>query len=173
VFWLTTSSQRFAPTSSRSFAALRRRLIAWLRRWWFVPGRRAAHVGATVGADGDAWTDGGSLAVPGALPEYPLVALRGGWQGEVHFLVHVTAAGAVEMVRIQSSSGYALLDATARESVRSWRFPQDQAASICRVRVRFSLGDPRRVEGASASRREAAAEGETSQGESSPRLGER
>jgi protein TonB len=55
-------------------------------------------------------------------PAYPAAARRMGDQGEVRLDVHVAADGSVLEVRLRSSSGSALLDRSAVETVRRWRF---------------------------------------------------
>jgi len=55
-------------------------------------------------------------------PEYPNEAVRRGEQGLVELLVHVTSEGLPSQVDIARSSGFQLLDRTARDAVASWRF---------------------------------------------------
>ena len=55
-------------------------------------------------------------------PEYPNEAVRRGEQGLVELLVHVTPAGLPSQVDVARSSGFQLLDRTARDAVASWRF---------------------------------------------------
>jgi protein TonB len=55
-------------------------------------------------------------------PEYPQAALRRHIQGVVRLLVDVSADGRAESVNILKSSGNDMLDASAVEAVRSWRF---------------------------------------------------
>ncbi len=55
-------------------------------------------------------------------PPYPAMARRMGDQGEVRLDVHVDADGAVTEVRLRQSSGSTLLDRTAIDTVRRWRF---------------------------------------------------
>ena len=55
-------------------------------------------------------------------PEYPEVARRKGWAGEVHLLVRVDEVGAVDRISVSRSSGYSALDRAARRAVRLWRF---------------------------------------------------
>ncbi len=70
--------------------------------------RSAPHVDAT-------WS--GNLP-----PPYPGMARRMGDQGEVRLDVHVGADGTVTEVRLRQSSGSTLLDRTAIDTVRKWRF---------------------------------------------------
>lgn len=71
-------------------------------------------------------TPGGPDAAPLPLhnppPEYPPLARRRGWQGEVLLRIHVTSGGAPLAVRVQRSSGHRVLDDAAVAAARSWRF---------------------------------------------------
>jgi protein TonB len=55
-------------------------------------------------------------------PPYPLAARRRGAQGRVVLSVHVGADGASEEVRLKRSSGHAVLDGAALQTVQRWRF---------------------------------------------------
>lgn len=55
-------------------------------------------------------------------PPYPGMARRLGDQGEVRLDVHVGADGRVTEVRLKQSSGSTLLDRTAIDTVKKWRF---------------------------------------------------
>lgn len=55
-------------------------------------------------------------------PTYPAVALRQGLQGRVMLRVHVTEEGMSATVMIERSSGYEILDESAVEAVKQWRF---------------------------------------------------
>lgn len=55
-------------------------------------------------------------------PPYPGAARRMGDEGEVRLDVHVGADGSVLDVRLRQSSGSPLLDRTAIETVKRWRF---------------------------------------------------
>jgi protein TonB len=57
-----------------------------------------------------------------AAPPYPAAARRMGEQGEVRLDVHVAADGTVTEVRLRASSGSAVLDRSAIDTVRRWRF---------------------------------------------------
>jgi len=91
---------------------------------------------ATTGASGSS-TSGASTSSSGKsttppsyqaahlrnpAPDYPLLARKRGWQGRVVLKVHVSSNGNPEEIRVQASSGFALLDKTATDSVRHWRF---------------------------------------------------
>lgn len=77
-------------------------------------------------------------------PRYPRFALRRGWEGEVVLRVRVTPSGEVDRVRVHISSGHALLDDSAVDAVRAWRFEParrgDQPVmAVVRVPVLFRL----------------------------------
>lgn len=55
-------------------------------------------------------------------PHYPLSAIRRGYSGTVMLHVLVNKKGEVKEVRIEHSSGYAILDKAAEEAVKSWGF---------------------------------------------------
>jgi protein TonB len=55
-------------------------------------------------------------------PSYPRVARRRNYQGTVVLDVLVTADGVVADVRVAASSGYAILDRSALNTVKAWRF---------------------------------------------------
>ena len=94
-------------------------------------------------------TNGGPGEVPVAyagnpLPKYPRIARRKGWEGKVWLHVRVSAAGLVEEVTVELSSGYKSLDRAALKAVQDWRFyPVHQGlipvAGEARVPVRFEI----------------------------------
>jgi len=55
-------------------------------------------------------------------PPYPLSARRRGLEGRVLIAAQVRADGSCAETRVRQSSGYELLDASARDAVRRWRF---------------------------------------------------
>ncbi|GAB4115460.1 MAG: hypothetical protein Fur0026_01350 [Sideroxydans sp.] len=55
-------------------------------------------------------------------PPYPLVARRMGYQGKVVLNVEVLAEGRAGEVKLQSSSGYDILDQAALQTVKTWKF---------------------------------------------------
>ncbi len=55
-------------------------------------------------------------------PPYPPLARRRGWQGTVILKVTVSENGLAAEVALYKSSGYPLLDSTAKQTVHSWRF---------------------------------------------------
>jgi len=79
-------------------------------------------------------------------PMYPRIARRRGWQGNVLLLAKIDKNGFVQKLRLEQSSGYALLDRTALETVRSWQFkPKYQQKQLVgyelRIPIQFELKD--------------------------------
>jgi protein TonB len=79
-------------------------------------------------------------------PAYPLAARRMGLQGRVVLHVEVLAGGGCGQINIHQSSGYAMLDNAALETVKTWRFvPARQGGSSVdkwfMIPVQFSLKD--------------------------------
>ncbi len=60
--------------------------------------------------------------VGNAPPPYPTIARRLGEEGEVRLDVHVGSSGRVLDVRLKRSSGSPVLDQTAIDTVKKWRF---------------------------------------------------
>lgn len=84
----------------------------------------------------------GSAANP--IPRYPQLARERGWEGVVVLAVQVGAGGEALSVGIAKSSGHGLLDASAVDAVRRWRFePARRAgipiAAVATVPIRFRL----------------------------------
>lgn len=55
-------------------------------------------------------------------PPYPLVARRMGYQGKVVLNVEVLAEGRAGEVKLQTSSGFEILDKAALQTVKTWKF---------------------------------------------------
>jgi len=55
-------------------------------------------------------------------PQYPTIAKSRGWQGKVLLRVKVSAEGLSEAVAVEQSSGHDMLDESAVEAVKKWRF---------------------------------------------------
>jgi protein TonB len=77
-------------------------------------------------------------------PVYPAEAKRNGQQRVALFRVVVSAAGHAESVTLIKSSGYRILDASALEAVRKWKFHPAtiggvKVSSTVKVPVRFTL----------------------------------
>jgi protein TonB len=82
-----------------------------------------------------------------ARPSYPLMARMRGHEGMVLLAVQVLPDGRAGEVRIKKSSGYALLDQSALNAVRAWRFEPARKMDAPLVMtvdipVRFSLNEP-------------------------------
>lgn len=79
-------------------------------------------------------------------PAYPLAARRRGLAGKVVLRAEVTPDGLCADVRVERSSGHALLDDTALETVKKWRFvPAKRAgravAATVTIPINFKLGN--------------------------------
>lgn len=77
-------------------------------------------------------------------PKYPRLARRRGWQGTVLLDVFVSQDGTAKEVRVQTGSGYAILDKASITSVKDWRFTPGQEnghplAMWVQVPIRFAL----------------------------------
>jgi len=75
-----------------------------------------------------------------------MAARRMGMQGRVVLNVQVLAGGVCGQINIQKSSGYAMLDAAALNTVKTWRFsPATQAGQKIdkwfMIPIQFSLKD--------------------------------
>lgn len=94
---------------------------------------------------GDAVIPGGiNTAVQNRLPGYPPEAARRGEEGVVVLLVQIAPDGSASAVDVGESSGYELLDRTARAAVARWHFrPAVQdgmpIASTMEVEVHFAI----------------------------------
>lgn len=55
-------------------------------------------------------------------PEYPAAARSRGWQGRVLLRVEVSEEGLSQTVAVQQSSGHDMLDESAMDAVKQWRF---------------------------------------------------
>lgn len=56
------------------------------------------------------------------LPDYPLSARRRGYAGVVMLSVEVLADGSVGRLKMKKTSGYDLLDKSAHDAVKGWKF---------------------------------------------------
>ncbi len=79
-------------------------------------------------------------------PDYPSLAKSMGWQGKVMLKVQVSEEGLSDAVEIERSSGYEILDESAIEAIKQWRFtPAKRAetpiASSVIVPIIFTLQD--------------------------------
>jgi protein TonB len=111
--------------------------------------------GSAAGADGAGGRDaskgeGVTIAVPryreNAHPNYPEDARQRGYHGLVLLSAEVNPDGRVGEVRIRKSCGHALLDRSALDAVRRWKFEPGRRMGIpvamwVDVPVRFVLKD--------------------------------
>jgi periplasmic protein TonB len=100
-----------------------------------APPQAGGSAGQSSGGDG-------LVLVQRALPAYPRAAARRGEQGITQVILHVTPAGSVDQVKVEQTSGSALLDAAAVEAFRKWRFarlPDGSAGRWLRTAQRFIL----------------------------------
>ncbi len=77
-------------------------------------------------------------------PAYPGAARQRGYEGDVLIAAEVRADGRIGAVRVKRSSGYASLDDSALEAVRSWRFePARRMGAVVdawvEIPIRFKL----------------------------------
>jgi protein TonB len=69
-------------------------------------------------------------------PEYPAHARRRNMEGTVMLDVMVSAEGIAHYVRIAESSGFSLLDESAKNAVSRWKFvPARRGSDIVEARV--------------------------------------
>jgi len=72
---------------------------------------------------------------------YPAVARRNGWQGKVLVSFVICLDGRVEDIRIEKSSGFALLDKNAVTIIKeSAPFPNPPVRATLIVPIDYSLG---------------------------------
>lgn len=74
-------------------------------------------------------------------PVYPQIARIKGWAGEVLILAKVDFKGNVTSADIIQSSGYNVLDASAREAVLDWKFKNVSSNIEVKIPIRFVLTD--------------------------------
>lgn len=83
-------------------------------------------------------------AEPPAVPVYPPLARRRGWQGEVLLAIDVAATGVAGEPVVLRSSGFDLLDRAALEVARQWRIVPERRNGVAmptrvEVPVQFAL----------------------------------
>ncbi len=92
-----------------------------------------------------------TLAVPrydvSPQPRYPRLAQKRGWEGETLLRVQVGIHGESLEVELEKSSGHKILDDSAIEAVRKWRFQPGRRGLLpveteVLVPVRFALRSP-------------------------------
>lgn len=70
---------------------------------------------------------------------YPLEAIQNGWQGEAWVQIFLDADGNVIAARLETSSGYPLLDAAAVNAARSLKSLLHSGLDSAILPVRFRL----------------------------------
>ncbi len=80
-------------------------------------------------------------------PPYPYTARKQGWEGTVVLRLAVTREGTVERADIRTSSGFSILDESARQAVQAWRFEPARDGEFAvpttvELPIRFALDDP-------------------------------
>ena len=103
---------------------------------------------ATAGGERPAFTEAYLSAAyqHNPKPEYPSIARSRGWQGKVLLRVQVDVEGRAETVALEQSCGHDMLDESALEAVKRWRFVPAKrddvaVASSVLVPIIFSLQD--------------------------------
>ena len=78
-----------------------------------------------------------------APPEYPLIARKMGWEGDVRLAITVNSAGAVDKVEVLKSTGRQEFDFAAVNAAWKWRFKVAQYVEQVTVQIviRFHLKD--------------------------------
>ena len=83
-----------------------------------------------------------AVALSAARPEYPYDARRAGLTGAGVVIIEVdSATGKVTSVRMEPSTGHAILDRAAMDAFRRWRFKPGTVARV-RTPIRFTMGGP-------------------------------
>jgi protein TonB len=87
-----------------------------------------------------------SYAASNPFPPYPKMSLSNQEEGTVMLRVLVQSDGTAGDVQVKTSSGYALLDKSARTTVRGWRFNPTTldgkpVAQWYQVPIQFKLPD--------------------------------
>ena len=72
-------------------------------------------------------------------PVYPFLARKKGWEGEVIIVVQTDNKGNILSANIYSSSGYSILDDSAENAVKKWKFSGVKSSVLVKIPVRFVL----------------------------------
>ncbi len=86
-------------------------------------------------------------ALKAERPTYPRFAREQGWHGTTVLRIRVGPTGQVTSVSTQKSSGYPILDESANQAVKQWKFlpaknGEFEVASIVDLPIRFDLDQP-------------------------------
>ena len=102
------------------------------------PSNRASQENRAAAATTDADYKAAYLKNP--KPHYPVAAVRMGVEGQVVLVAEVLTDGRAGTVEIVRSSGYTMLDQSALDAVKSWRFtPARKDGVITTQRVRIPI----------------------------------
>jgi len=86
----------------------------------------SADIQSTVHTSGGAFSEGSFTAYPlyreNMPPAYPEIARTRGYEGVVLVSAEILPTGRVEQAKIRKSSGYSILDQSALNAVKAWRF---------------------------------------------------
>ena len=118
---------------------------------YFDPGPDTSHIRSSTTVDQKAKIPGAQTILEARPiyrinppPEYPMIARKRNYQGNVVLEVLINKQGKVIDFRVFSSSGYSILDKTAIASVKNWLFQPgmrgpDKIEMWVRVPIRFKL----------------------------------
>ncbi len=145
---------RFAMLENpRHGADLQSAAVSYKTASWGVEGLTAHAVSGRTGGAGERGASSDrmvSLAIPkyreNSHPRYPMLARSRGEEGVVFVSAEVLANGKVGGLRIKKTSGYRLLDQSALEAVKNWKFEPARRMGIpvavwVEIPVRFALRD--------------------------------
>jgi TonB family protein len=82
---------------------------------------------------------GSGVAEYAPYPKYPTVARENHWTGSGIFMCKLRPDGTVSSVELLQSTGHTLLDQSALDALRKWRFKVSEANKV-RVPIRFVKG---------------------------------
>ncbi len=107
-------------------------------------------LGENIGSAGES----GKTELPSLIPQYrhnsppryPLIARLRGHEGVVLISAKINVDGTVAALQLKKSSGYPVLDKSAFEAVRSWKFEPGRKMGVpvpmwVDIPVRFSLNE--------------------------------
>ena len=119
--WTSSGSVRSYARMNRALVTL---ILPYLFAAWNVP--TLASTGAR------------STVVYAPQPDYPIGALRRGWEGTGLFRCNVRPDGAVSSVIVLQSTGHAILDQAGIAAFQRWRFKPGLVKAV-KIPLRFSM----------------------------------
>ena len=75
------------------------------------------------------------------VPEYPLIAIKKNWTGDVVVRIFIQRQGTIERLEVIKSSGHNQLDESALKAVRTWAFEQSEQNMVVDYPIKFVLDD--------------------------------